>query len=142
RATIAAAIEKYQGSHSDALAAVRMPDAKSTDSGLIGVAEEVLKRPEYGYRWKRLVVNADLQHFDKMTGSIDENTSSDLVVSVYHWVWDEFQVTTAEFRDGKWYLYANRLRNFTSGGPTTPTGRWILAERFEGSEILEENIAD
>jgi uncharacterized coiled-coil protein SlyX len=142
RSRIAAALDKYQGSHTTALASVRMPAAKSSDADLIAVAEEVLKRPEYGYQWKRLVVNADVQHFDKMTGNIDENTSSDLVVSVYHWVWDEFQVTTAEQRDGKWYLYANRLRHFTSGGPTTPTGRWILAERFEGSEILEENIED
>jgi hypothetical protein len=142
RARIAAALEKYQGSHGAALASVRLPEARSTDTELIAIAEEVLKRPEYGYQWKRLVVNADLQHFDKMTGSIDENTSSDLVVSVYHWVWDEFQVTTAEPRDGKWYLYTNKLRRFTSGGPTTPTGRWILADRFEGSEILEANIAE
>ena len=142
RAKIAGALEKYQASHTTALSAVRMPAAKSTAADLIAIAEDVLKRPEYGYQWKRLVVNAELQHFDKMTGNIDENTSSDLVVSVYHWVWDEFQVTTAELRDGKWYLYANRFRNFASGGPTTPTGRWILAERFEGSEILEENIED
>ncbi len=142
RAKIAAAMEKYQSSHGGALASVRMPAARSSDAELVAIAEEVLKRPEYGYQWKRLVVNADLQHFDKMTGSIDENTSSDLVVSVYHWIWDEFQVTTAEQRDGKWYLYANKLRHFTSGGPTTPTGRWILADRFEGSEILEANIAE
>lgn len=142
RAKIAAALEKYQASHGQALDSVRLPAARSTDTELIATAEEVLKRPEYGYQWKRLVVNADLQHFDKMTGSIDENTSSDLVVSVYHWVWDEFQVTTAEPRDGKWYLYTNKLRRFTSGGPTTPTGRWILADRFEGSEILEANIAE
>ncbi|WP_395020968.1 hypothetical protein [Dongia sp.] len=142
RAKIAGALEKYQGSHSEALASVRMPEARSSDAELVAIAEEVLRRPEYGYQWKRLVVNADLQHFDKMTGSIDENTSSDLVVSVYHWVWDEFQVTTAEQRDGRWYLYANKLRHFTSGGPTTPTGRWILADRFEGSEILEANIAE
>ena len=142
RNAIAVALEKYQGSQATVLASVRMPPAKSTDPKLLEIAGEVLTRPENGYRWVRMVINADLQHFDKMTGSIDENTSSDLVVSVYHWVWDEFQVTTAEQRDGKWYLYTNKLRRFASGGPTTPTGRWILADRFEGSEILEANIAD
>lgn len=38
------------------------------------------------------------------------------------------------------YLNANRFRYVTSGGPATPTGRWILAERFQGSQILKENI--
>ena len=143
RKEIEAALAKFSAAHDTALASVRMPAARSSDGRLVDIATEVLGRPEYGYAFKRMVVNADLNHFDKMSGSIDENTSSDLVVTVYHWVWDEFQVTTAErHTDGKWYLFVNRMRNFVSGGPTTPTGRWILAERFQGSEILEANIDD
>jgi hypothetical protein len=37
-------------------------------------------------------------------------------------------------------MFANRLKYFHSGAPTTPTGRWILSERFQTTEILEANI--
>lgn len=37
-------------------------------------------------------------------------------------------------------IFVNKLYYFHKGAPTTPTGRWILAARFQSSQILEENI--
>ncbi len=36
-------------------------------------------------------------------------------------------------------MFVNKLKYFHSGGSTTPTGRWILATRFQSSQILAAN---
>ena len=53
---------------------------------------------------------------------------------------DEFQVTTAELVGEEHYLFYNRLKFFHSAGSTTPTGRWILSERFRSTRILREHL--
>jgi len=49
-------------------------------------------------------------------------------------------VAPAEPLGGEFYVFYNTLRFYHRGAPTTPTGRWILGDRFQGVRILEENI--
>lgn len=138
---IEAALERYRQLVSLALDSVRMPPARSTDPALLTAAEQTLRNPEYGIAggWVRMVINYDLHSNEKWAGEYHEGTVYD-TVTVYHYVWDEFQVTTAEKVGDRHLMFANRLKLFHQGAPTTPTGRWILADRFQTTEILEENI--
>jgi hypothetical protein len=66
--------------------------------------------------------------------------SINITVTVYNYVWDEFQVTTAEKVGNKYFMHANRFRYYHKGAPKTPLKRWYLSQRFRSSEILEKNI--
>lgn len=139
-ARIQAAVERYRELVALALDSVRMPAPKSTDPELLAAAAQALKNPDYGVgEWRRMVVNYDLHRKEKWEGEYRTGTVYD-TITVYEYVWDEFQVTTAEQVGGQWFMFANRLKYFHKGGPTTPIGRWILADRFQTTEILEANI--
>ena len=141
-ARIQAAVERYRELVTLALDSVRMPEARSTDPDLLAAAAEALANPDYGVgAWRRMVINYDLQRKEKHEGEYRTGTVYD-TITVYHYVWDEFQVTTIEQVGERWFMFANRLKYFHQGGPTTPTGRWILADRFQTTEILEEYIEE
>ena len=123
------------------LDAARMPEAASTDAELTRIATETLKAPAYAVpAWERLVINRDKVHYQRRESWIRPGTVA-ATVSTYDYVWDEFQVTTAEKQGDEVWLWANRLKHYTSGDPTTPIGRWILSERFQMTRILPENVA-
>ncbi len=134
-------IRAYQAMSRQALAEVVMPDAATTNAELLRIAESTLANENYesSRGWERLVINSDLQKKEKWEGDYRRGTVRD-TISVYHYQWDEFQVATAEQVGDRYFIYYNRLKFFHSGGSTTPTGRWILSQRFQGSEILKANI--
>ena len=136
---VEAAIDAYKGKFKTALSGNRMPEAKSTSSKLRKVVAEVLAKPKYGYKYERYVINADLRSLEKKSGSISHGTVSS-TVTVYTYKWDEFQATTAEKVGDAYYLYYNTFKYYYSGDTTTPMNRWILSKRFQGSQILAENI--
>ena len=39
------------------------------------------------------------------------------------------------------WLYANTLKRYESGDPTSKLGQWILSQRFPLTRILPENVA-
>ncbi|MEZ6195608.1 MAG: hypothetical protein R3F20_07750 [Planctomycetota bacterium] len=120
---------------------VRMPKDRASDPGLAKIAAETLKNPKYGVKgWERLVVSYDKKHFEKDEGSISHGTVTS-TITVYHYSWDEFGVTTAEKVGDEYYMYYNKFKYFHSGAPTTPTEHWILADRFQSSKIKKENIS-
>jgi len=125
------------------LDAVRMPTAASTDAELVRIATETLKTPSYSVpAAERLVVNADKTHHERRDGYVTFDTGAERAkVTVHTYAWDQFQVTTAEKQGEEVWLWANTLKLFSSGDPTTPIGRWILAERFQITRILPENVA-
>jgi len=142
-ATLSAAVTGYEGKYTQALAGSRMPKAGMTDDKYLKIAEEVLKNPSYqiaGY--KRLVINSDrVQRKEKKEADLRAGTSAGTVnATIYHWVWDEYQVATAEKDGDAWYVYFNTLKFFHQGASTTPTGRWLIGDRFQSTRILEENI--
>lgn len=114
---------------------VRMPKAASDSAELIKIAGDVLSGEKYGYKWERMVVNADMQ-----TRQEERAWYSGGVVTIAKYDYDNFQVTTAEKVGDHYYLFYNRLRYYRSGASTTPINRWILADRFQSSRILPENI--
>jgi hypothetical protein len=132
-----AAMASWQEKFTQSLSAARMPEARSTDSELLAVAAEILAQE--GHDYARMVINYDLHHKEKDTGDIDVGTVT-TTVTVYHYEWDEFQVTTAEEEGGKYYLYSNGFRYYYQGDNTTITDRWYLSQRFRSHEILAENI--
>jgi len=123
-----------------ALDAVRLPEPASTDPELIAIAEETLKNPDYDVgAWKALVINLDRSHKVRREAWLAPGAVY-TTISFYEYAWDEFQVTTVEEHEGQLWLFANRLKRYESGDPTTPVGRWILSNRFELTPILPEHV--
>ena len=121
------------------LDAVRMPAAASTDAGLQRIAAETLGRPEYGVKgWERIVVTADKVRRDSREAWVTGVSTA--TITYYHYVWDEFQVVTAERIGDEVWLFANHLKYWHSGDTTKPIGKWILSQRFELTRILPENV--
>ena len=122
------------------LDAVRLPAARSTDAKLVAIAEETLQNKDYGVgSVQRMVINTDLVRRERKEGWIRPGTVT-TTVSVYHYVWDEFQVATAEQKGDEIWIWYNTLKHYYSGDPTTPIGRWILSTRFESTRILPANV--
>ncbi|MBL8898940.1 MAG: hypothetical protein JNM84_14970 [Planctomycetes bacterium] len=139
-AKIARAEEHLRQSALAALSSVRMPAARSEDPALLEAAATTLKHKDYGIPgWERLVINAAPQRKERWETSVSPGVVTTRLTTV-HFVWDEFQVTTAEKVGEEHYLFYNRLKFFHSAGSTTPTGRWILSERFRSTRILPEHI--
>lgn len=123
-----------------ALAEVRMPAAVSTDEELLRIAAETLRRPGYEVgEWQRLVVNAPKVRRQKHEGWVSGSGVS-RTITFYDYVWDEYQVATAERRGDEIWIWFNRLKYYHSGDTTKPIGRWVLSERFESTRILPENV--
>lgn len=96
------------------LDAVRMPKAASTDAELTRIAEETLRKKEYGVNaWQRLVINADKVRKESREAYVSPGAAY-TTVTYYHYVWDEYQVATAEqVGDEVWC-------SSTSSSSTTP----------------------
>lgn len=119
---------------------VRMPAAAATDAELLRIAEATLKTPDYkAGPWQRLVINAPLVRRERHEGTLERGTVRS-TITVHHYVWDEFQVATAEKVGGETWIFYNTLKRYESGDSTTPIGRWILSQRFESTRILPENV--
>lgn len=102
---------------------------------LLKIAKEVLKNERYGIKgWEKIIVNSDKKSKKRTTYEVSGDVLEKIVRD-----WDEFQVTTVEKMDGKLYLHFNTIAFYRSGASTTPTKKWILGNRFKGSEISPEN---
>lgn len=135
-----AALTRLQELAVATLDAVRMPKAASEDPELARIAAETLKKPGYGVGdWLRLVVNTEKVRHESREAWIRPGTVT-TTVSYYHYVWDQFQVTTAEKVGDQVWLFANTLKRYESGDPTKKIGQWILSQRFELTPILPENV--
>jgi len=141
----------YEDNYRKAMELVRLPEAASTDSDLLEIAEETLGNPRYDYVGdiKRLVINTDKTTRSKETSQskfdkLDISLSGDITLSgtktTYFYEWEEFQVATAEPVKDKFFIFYTTLKKFTKGSNTTPLNRWVIASRLQGSEIPEDNI--
>lgn len=125
----------------DCLDQVRMPKAASTDEGLLKIAGETLKASDYKIEgWERMVINMDKERREKRQAYIRGESANSASVEYYHYIWDQFQVTTAEREGDKVWLYATTMCNYSSGGSTTPLNRWFVSARIQLTPILPENI--
>jgi hypothetical protein len=132
------AIAEIEEKYEIALGDKRMPEPADDHDKMAEIAEEVLKKPSYGVNpYKRLVVNSNVRRKEKKEAVASGNT-----LTVYTYVWDQFQVTTAEKVGDEYYLFHNTMKYFHKAHPKTPTERWLVSDRFQGSRILEENIDD
>jgi hypothetical protein len=139
-ATVGKAITHLQQLAVSTLDAVRVPAAASTDPYLLDVAAATLKKPGYGVgEWQRLVINTETVRHESREAWVTPGTVS-TTISYYHYVWDQFQVTTAERQGDEVWLFANTLKRYESGDPTKKIGQWILSQRFELTRILPENV--
>lgn len=124
------------------LDAVRMPTPASTDAELLQIAATTLRQPGYGVgEWLRLVIHTEKVRHESREAWVQGGNGS-ATISYHHYVWDQFQVTTAE-RDassGEVWLFANTLKRYESGDPTKKLGQWILSQRFELTRIRPENV--
>ncbi len=138
--TVAKAITHLQQLAVSTLDAVRMPAAASTDPELLQIAAATLRQPGYGVgEWQRLVINTEKVRHESREAWVRSGTVA-ATISYYHYVWDQFQVTTAEPRGDELWLFANTLKRYESGDPTNKIGKWILSQRFELTRILPENV--
>lgn len=139
---LAEALTSYEAKHKAALDLSRMPPPGMTEAKYLKIAEEVLKSPNYkdiGPIRRMLINSQRVQSKEKKEADIRTGTVS-TTATIYHWVWDEYQVATAEKVGERYYVFFNTLKYFHKGGPTTPTERWLLSDRFRATEILEQNI--
>lgn len=138
---LTAARADYEQKHRAAVGLVRVPPAGMTDEKLLVAAREALADPKHGAKpAKRMVVNSkQVARKEKKEADINVGTVT-TTATIYHWVWDEYQVTTVEAVGDQHFLFYNTMKFFQQGAPTTPTNRWVLAERFQGEPILAENI--
>ncbi len=146
---ISAAQKKYEANYNKARSLARMPKAASKDSKLLNIAKKTLANYDSVGDYKRIVINADKVHRTKETSEtqyddVDVSLSGDITLTgtktTYFYEWDQFQVATAEQEGGRYYIYYNTLKYFTSGASTTPLNKWILSGRIQGIEIPQENI--
>jgi len=131
----------FEQKYRTALAASRMPPAGMTDAKYLDIARAVLAGADTKISPPlRLVINSQrVQRKEKHEGELRPGTSA-VTLTLYHWEWDEYQVATAEKDGDTHYVFYNTLKYFHRGAPTTPTQRWLLAERIKGEKILAENI--
>ena len=124
--------------HAQALAASRMPKAAQDDSKFINIAKETLAKPKYKtvQPHKRIVINSKVRRKEKKQASASGNT-----LTIYHYVWDQYQVATAEKTGDKYYIWYTTLKYFYKGGSTTATETWIISGRHQSIQILAENIS-
>jgi hypothetical protein len=136
QAALETAIADYDSHFQLALSTQRMAPGIG-DSELEEIAAETLQKPDYGVNlpWQRLEVGKKA-HREEARSEISGNS---LVTNIYKW--DEFQARTAEQVDGKWYIFVNDLKYYYSGASTTPLDRWLVSNRWQAEQILEENIA-
>ena len=85
------------------------------------------------------MVNAKKVRRERREASVSRGAGNTTITG-YHYVWDEFQVATAETVGDTTWIFHNTLKLYHSGDATTPIGRWILSQRFESTRILPENV--
>jgi len=128
-----------------ALTDVRMPKATGEVDAdkmaeLTKIATDTLARKKYGaHPIVRLVVTSKPRRKEKTEGTIRGNVVGATITS-YHYVWDEFHVVTAEQVDGELCMFHNLLKFYHSSDSVTPQDVWILSRRFQGTQILPENV--
>ncbi len=148
---VKAVSELYEANYQKARKLVRMPKAATTDSDMTDIAEATLGNPKYDYVGdiKRMVINTEKTRRSKKTtqatiDNIDVSSSGKITATgtetTYFYEWDQFQVATVEPEGDKFYIFYSMLKNFSSGGPTTPLNKWIISSRHQSSEIPAENI--
>ncbi len=135
QAALQNAVAKYEADFQAALSTQRITPGIG-DGELEAIAAETLKNPRYGVNlpWERLEVGNKFHRKEARS----EVSGNSIVTNLYEW--DEFQARTVEQVDGKWYIFVNDLKYFYSGASTTPLDRWLVSDRWQSSQILEENI--
>ena len=100
------------------------------------IAVEVLKRKKYGVgKVVKRIVNSKPVPQDR----IEHKEFSGRIETVVR-KWEQFQVTTVEQEDGKYFVYVNDLAKFSRAPNPTPIGQWILKQRFKSGEIAEDRL--
>ncbi len=140
KAQVADQRQKIAALMEQVLTEVRMPEAKSEDQALLDVAARVLGEQDDPVSFRRMVINWGPRSYEETRGSLSDGGGSTVDVTVATYRWDEFQVATAEERDGLWYVYYNRFKYFHEAGRGTLLQEWFLSQRFLSNRILEENI--
>ncbi len=145
-ARLQAALANWPELQAIALRDVRLPQAQSTDPELIAIAKRVLSEPQDvpGGPIARVVVNSDIRSLSEEVGNASTGGSRTTVtVRFTNFVWDEFQVATAEEETpGNFRIYYTTFTYYTAGGRTTPLNRWTVSNRARSTPILAENIND
>ncbi len=124
---------------------VRMPKAVGVDdktmAKLTKIAHETLAKKKYGtHPIQRLVVTSKLSRKEKKEGDI-RGTVTGATITVYHYIWDEYRVVTAEKIGDEVWIFYNTLKYYHSSDTVTPQDKWILSKRFKSTAILPENVA-
>lgn len=144
RQRIEGAITRLRELARASLADVRMPAPVGLPANerqaLEKIAAETLARKKYGtHEILSLVVTSKPQRKEKKEGTIT-GTVTGARVTTWHYVWDEFHVVTAERIGEETWVFHNLLKFYHSSDNVTPQDVWILSRRFQGTEILPENI--
>jgi len=137
----------------DAIDSARLPEAKSTDSNRITIAQQILDNPKYKFgEYGPIVLTTEaIVEREKQSSEIEiddaEFTSSgDLKLSgtetTWSYRWQEFKFAVPLKSDDQktWHVWWIVAKNFSSGGDNTPLNRWISGRATQGNPILKKNF--
>lgn len=100
------------------------------------IATEAFKKEKYGVgNIVKQIVNSKTMPRDRIEHKAFNGTLETIVRK-----WEEFQVTTVEEENGKYYVYRNNLAKFSRAPSTTPINTWILKQRFKSGEIDKSRL--
>ena len=120
---------------------VRMPKGVKQDAELLNTAKSILKGGEAkDQSIKRMVMTTKKTRREEKSGTLSGRSPNTIDVELFHYIWDEFTVATAEKNGDGWWIYYSTFKNYTSGGRRTPLNKWILSGRTKTIPILKENI--
>jgi len=145
--------QTFLQNHQTALAASRLPEAKSDDKGLLAIAQEILENPKYefGQHGRIVLTTAEVTNHERKDSEIDIDKAEislggDLKMSgtqttwLYKWQQFKFSVPLKEPDSDQWFIWWITAKNFSSGSEITPLNQWVSGAAVKGNAILAENI--
>lgn len=144
RQQIEATVARLQELAKAALDQVRLPKgaplAADDRAKWEQVARDTVQKEKYGAgQILRLVVTSKVQTREKTEGVL-RRTNTGATLTSYHYVWQEFSVTTAEKFGEEVWLWVNLLKFYEKSDGITPQGEWIVSRRFRSTQILAGNL--
>ncbi|MEM7564259.1 MAG: hypothetical protein AAF353_14580 [Pseudomonadota bacterium] len=142
----------YDKERDQLIAAVRLPEPKTSDNEMMDIARKILAKPDYefGEHGPVILTAAQIVSREKESSEIEIDDISTYGGSVtlsgtettWTYRWREFQFATAlqEADSELWRIYYIKAKNFTSGGNQTPLNQWISGGVVATDLITKEAV--
>ncbi|GGF53791.1 hypothetical protein [Alteromonas lipolytica] len=145
--------QRYGALREKLLGESSLPEAKSTDSKLIDIANRILAIPRYKFGnhgpvvlTSKGIVQKEKELSEEEYNDVDISLSGEITLTgtktTWHYRWDEFTFATPiqDPHSKQWYVWWITAKKFSSGASTTPIGEWVSGGATKGGVILEKTF--